>query len=91
MTIADGKPPTGPCVRCGAHEASLWWIGSGDMIHSYGLEQAWCQCCSVRKQIEYLQTQLARLPGLMDQLLAECPVALDRAANRPDDIGTPPG
>jgi len=67
------------CQNCHKHKATLKWVGdSGGLALAHGFHEDWCECCSLKAQLEHAREMAAKIPGLEKELiLAETQCAIE--------------
>ena len=57
------------CANCRKHKATEHWYGDSSVVGWVHMDPAfWCECCTLKASIAYVEEQMARLPELQAKL-----------------------
>ena len=57
------------CASCRKHAATVRWYGDSSVMGWVHMDPAfWCECCTVKANIAYIEKLIANLPGLREKL-----------------------
>jgi len=63
------EQPAGPCKRCQANPATVWWVGEGGgLALAHGFKKPWCERCCIEVLLEYARTAAAGIQDLENKL-----------------------
>lgn len=57
------------CSNCKKHQATMTWIGDGNMMSAvHGQYDYWCDCCALKAQVKYAEERVKALAKLNKKL-----------------------
>lgn len=64
----------GKCVKCNVREATIWWVGEGDLMLSFvhGQGEPYCERCCIESKLDFARKISETIPEL-EKRLAELP------------------